>query len=654
MEYRREIDGLRALAVLPVVLFHAGVGGFSGGFVGVDIFFVISGYLITSLILAELDTGRFSLRHFYERRARRILPALYTVMLVCLALAWLLLLPADLDNFAQSMMAVAGFGSNLLFWQTQGYFGPAAELQPLLHTWSLAVEEQFYLLFPLLLMLGWRRGRRRTACVLALLALASLALAQWASLYAPVAAFYLLPMRGWELLAGALAACYLHGAGARAVPAWLAESGSLLGAALIVTAIAVFDSQTPFPGLYALVPTAGAVAIIVLATPSTLTGRWLGARVPVGVGLISYSTYLWHQPLLAFAKLRYVDALDAPMTALLVMASLALGLVTWKFVEAPFRQRERVPARQILHGSVAGAAVFLALGALLHGQNGYGGYYYATLSAQQKQRLDLIAAHTANDMLQTMVDDGACRFWGRTVTPALAARFEDCAARFGKAVIIFGDSHAMNFYNVMAKAGVHPFVVGISQGYCRFDTNKPYCALATLDRFLRQHAAQIQTAAYHQTGNPLLLDAQGNALGPHKFDGQSALTVDHAQIDAIVRALDRPDVPLRFVWVGPWAEAQVPAAALLLRQPRMNQASVAAFRQLDQAIAGAVVGSGTRVAYVSSLDAFASTGQSLWDGDCLLFRDLNHLSGCGEDRVARAGQRRFWDAVIGAAPAPGR
>ena len=194
MQYRREIDGLRAIAVLPVILFHAGFETFGGGFVGVDVFFVISGYLITTIILGELEQGKFSIVNFYERRARRILPALFLVMLVCIPFAWLWLLPSDMKDFAQSLVAVSVFASNILFWRESGYFDTAAELKPLLHTWSLAVEEQFYVLFPLLLMLFWKLGKRWILVTLGLAFIASLALAQWAAYAKPAAAFYLLPL----------------------------------------------------------------------------------------------------------------------------------------------------------------------------------------------------------------------------------------------------------------------------------------------------------------------------------------------------------------------------------------------------------------------------------------------------------------------------
>ena len=194
MIYRPEIDGLRALAVLPVILFHAGFSAFSGGYVGVDVFFVISGYLITSIIIYEIADEKFTILNFYERRARRILPALFFVMAACIPFAWFWFLPEDLIKFSQSLIAVSAFVSNILFWKQSGYFAGATELMPLLHTWSLAVEEQYYILFPIFLMIAWRLGLRFIIVTLAFIFLFSLMLADWASVHYPSPNFYLLPL----------------------------------------------------------------------------------------------------------------------------------------------------------------------------------------------------------------------------------------------------------------------------------------------------------------------------------------------------------------------------------------------------------------------------------------------------------------------------
>ena len=317
MIYRKEIDGLRAVAVVPVILFHAGLAVFSGGYVGVDVFFVISGYLITTILISELEQGNFSIARFYERRARRILPALFLVMLCCIPFAWIWMLPKELQDFSLSLVAVALFGSNILFWRQESYFAPAAELKPLLHTWSLAVEEQYYLLFPLALMLCWRFGRGRVFLTIAGVAVASLLLSEWGWRNAPSANFYLAPMRAWELLIGSLCAFWLSGRDLRPN-----NRLSLLGLALIVFAIFYYDDATPFPSVYALLPVLGTALIILFGGAGTWVAGMLGARPFVGIGLISYSAYLWHQPLFAFARLRSIN--EPTQSLMLVLAALSL------------------------------------------------------------------------------------------------------------------------------------------------------------------------------------------------------------------------------------------------------------------------------------------------------------------------------------------
>ncbi|MGE5866212.1 MAG: acyltransferase family protein [Rhizobacter sp.] len=363
MEYRREIDGLRSLAVLPVLLFHAGTPGFDGGFVGVDIFFVISGFLITSIILAEKEAGRFTIGRFYERRARRILPALFVVMFACIPFAWLWLLPSDMRGFSQSVVAVLFFASNLLFWRSGGYFGNASELNPLLHTWSLAVEEQYYLFFPVFIMLAWRWGRRWMVWTLIVAFVLSLGLAHWGAYNKPNSAFYLLPTRGWELLIGVFIAFHLaRGQQPRpsARPS-IAQWGSLAGLLLIAVSVTALDKTTPFPSLYALLPTMGAGLIILYASPGTWVGRALGSKLLVGIGLVSYSAYLWHQPLLAFARHRSPTEPTLALMLGLIALSLVLAYLSWKYVEAPFR-RKQIGKRPALAMAAGAAAVLLAFG----------------------------------------------------------------------------------------------------------------------------------------------------------------------------------------------------------------------------------------------------------------------------------------------------
>jgi peptidoglycan/LPS O-acetylase OafA/YrhL len=374
MQYRREIDGLRALAVIPVILFHAGFQVFSGGFVGVDIFFVISGYLITSIIVNEKSIGDFSFLGFYDRRVRRILPALYFVMFSSLPFAAYLMLPGELKEFSESVIAATGFASNVFFWKTSGYFGGAAELKPLLHTWSLAVEEQYYIIFPLLLSAVWGIGRKKVVLVFIVIALLSLATAQWGVINKPSATFFLLPTRSFELLIGAVVALYLNtkkyhisNASSQVTTSQLA---SAVGGGLIVFSLLFFDKDTPFPSVYALVPTAGAALIICFASPITVVGKILSSRLFVGVGLISYSAYLWHQPLFAFTRIAYGTALSNSVLILLCLFTLVLAYFTWKYVEVPFRDRSKYDRLTAFKYAGIGGFCFLAIGFFGSSSNG--------------------------------------------------------------------------------------------------------------------------------------------------------------------------------------------------------------------------------------------------------------------------------------------
>ena len=369
MHYRREIDGLRAVAVIPVILFHAGFTIFSGGFVGVDIFFVISGYLITSIILAECRDGRFSIIRFYERRARRILPALTVVVLACIPFAWMWMLPDQLRDFSQSIVAVALFASNILFWRQSGYFDPVAEEKPLLHTWSLAVEEQYYMLFPLFVFLMWRFGRRPLFSAIVLIAGVSLILSEIGFRTVPTANFYLAPTRAWELLAGSLCALAQFG-GTQKKNDLLAG----LGLGLIVFSIFVYNDATPFPSLYALAPVGGAALIILYGSKGTWVARLLSMRGFVGIGLISYSAYLWHQPLFAFARIHSLHHPTPTLMAALGALSLVLAYLSWRFIEQPFRRKEMrlLPgAPKMLTAAAAVTALFIAVGLSGHIARGF-------------------------------------------------------------------------------------------------------------------------------------------------------------------------------------------------------------------------------------------------------------------------------------------
>jgi peptidoglycan/LPS O-acetylase OafA/YrhL len=363
--YRPDIDILRAIAVLSVLCFHWDIPPFLGGFVGVDVFFVISGFLITQLIFHEIQAGKFSFARFYERRIRRILPALYAVIAVTGFAAWYLLLPPQFIDFARSIIAVTLFSSNILFWQEAGYFDAPALTKPLLHTWSLSVEEQFYLIFPALLVVLFKRSTnsvatRNSVAAILVLAGSSFAYNTWQLNVAPSSAFYLSPGRAWEFLMGSLLAV---GNIPTIRTRFVEFSVASIGIAMIITAAVRFTSKTPFPGMSALLPCVGTV-LCIWANTNRNPGRIERAltRVPIFYGKISYSLYLWHWPIWLFARLWLRPDGDFPATTKLAIFALAsaLSFVTFRLVEQPFRKFNMVGRRLLfVSGGIASASLLL-------------------------------------------------------------------------------------------------------------------------------------------------------------------------------------------------------------------------------------------------------------------------------------------------------
>jgi peptidoglycan/LPS O-acetylase OafA/YrhL len=347
ISYRPDIDGLRAIAVLSVILFHAGLSAFGGGYVGVDVFFVISGFLITSLIIEDLERGIFTLSGFWERRFRRILPALTVVIVATLIAGWFLYLPADYEALGLQALTQSFFSSNILFYKQAGYFDTESHLKPLLHTWSLAVEEQYYLFFPLASFAVWKRGRKAFAKFLIISTIVSFVFCLLVFRNNPDLTFYMLPFRGWELLVGSLLAFY--SSKAAGVPQRVRELLSLSGIVAIACAVFLYTEDTPFPGYTALLPCLGAAAIIFAGIGGkSAVSQTLSFRPLVFIGLVSYAWYLWHWPVIVFVKYLPFIEFSTPIAAVCVVVSFVLAVLTWKFVETPFRQRKILPDQRSL------------------------------------------------------------------------------------------------------------------------------------------------------------------------------------------------------------------------------------------------------------------------------------------------------------------
>lgn len=418
LPHRPDIDGLRAIAVIPVLLYHARLASATGGFVGVDVFFVISGYLITRLILDDIQAGRFSLATFYERRVRRILPALLGILVFSTVAAHALFMSDDTRAYASSLLATLVYSSNILFWREAGYFDQPSETKPLLHTWSLAVEEQFYILYPLFLLGVSRYFGKRYATAISVVLVMSLALSIGRLSASPSATFYLAPGRAWELLVGALLAIHVVPSLRRPWPAALL---GLAGLASIGYSVFGFSAATPFPGANALFPALGAALVIYSGTTPSAVTRFLSAPPLVFIGLISYSLYLWHWVLIVFMRYYLVRPMSASESAWTLIASTVIAVLSWRFIERPFRGRQGIGSRRLVFSSLALSS--LALGA----------YGLAALAT------DGFPRRFSDQVLLTL--DGSKDIW---------KRYEECTDKVcevglsdkPETFIVWGDSHA--------------------------------------------------------------------------------------------------------------------------------------------------------------------------------------------------------------------
>jgi len=462
---------LRAVAVTSVVAYHAGLGWVKGGFVGVDIFFVISGYLIGSLIYQEIRVGAFSIARFYERRAKRILPALFGVLLFCYAAGLLLLSWSEMRHLVRAAIATILSSSNVLFWLTSDYFAPFAELNTLLMTWSLGVEEQFYVLFPLSMLLLRKYSAKTQLIAIGCVAGVSLVMSIAGTRYDSTAAFFLLPTRAWELAAGVMLAIYeinrgeinrgeanRGGRSSRMSPLGR-DVCSLIGFAMIGLAVFLFDAGTPFPGYAAILPVAGSVLII--AARKGVINRVLSWRPIVFIGLVSYSWYLWHWPLLSFARNVAPAGIPVRTGVCLAVVSFGLAVLSYKFIEQPFR-KSTTPTIPLLKRYALGSLLVALPAAVIFVT------HWVPNQSAPVQKID--TADSVAEKQRCMVDESASHVTiGAPCVPPLT----------GPAIGLIGDSHAATF-------GVSLRSLAVRSGYQLVEMTRASCP--ALDGVTRSYA----------------------------------------------------------------------------------------------------------------------------------------------------------------------
>jgi peptidoglycan/LPS O-acetylase OafA/YrhL len=587
--YRADIDGLRAVAVVLVVAFHAFPNVVSGGFIGVDVFFVISGYLINGIILSGLRSSYFTLTGFYARRARRILPALAVVLAGVLVIGWWLLFPGAYRSLGLHAFAGALFFPNLLSWSEVGYFDAAAVAKPLLHLWSLGVEEQFYLVWPLLLLILSKRPRWLIAGLVAISA-TSFLYSCYATTHQPAAAFYSPLSRLWELGAGGILAATNLRARKRSFV-------SLFGIALIIGGAFFLKKTSPFPGALALIPVFG-TALVIVCGSNVINHKW-----PVSVGLISYPLYLWHWPLLSFASI--VGVTSVPAKVAIIAVSFVLATLTTVFIERPVRfGRLRQSGVAV---STAAIMVVIACSALIWRSDGVPWRYP-----------DEIRPVLATLQYNPVSDMSAYNCWLTATSP-----FEDFSPECGRgATLIWGDSHAGRLYTGLKQGGID--IAHFVRDGCvpSLDSGNETCA--------RSNAAILRKIAQLKP-KKVILFAAWTTYGEVRNSGLAATLIDLKKIvdDVVVLGpapLWSPDLPTE-VYSSWRATGRLP--------DRLPQ-SPTAYRNIDDALAA--VSAGSHVRFISAFDALCNEGGCLTHTPKskaeLLSWDYGHLTTAGARYIA--------------------
>ena len=641
LTYREELDCLRALAVFLVIIYHAkftvhGINIFPGGFIGVDVFFVLSGYLISRILFSQLKTDKNILLYdFYARRARRILPALFVVLLSSLPIAWFSLTPGRLFEFAESIGTSVLFISNLYFQNVATQYGAESSLlKPSLHTWSLSVEEQFYIIFPIIIMLASRYAKHRLYSVLICLTAISFFYANYESYSSPTKSFFAPLSRFWELGLGSLLAWNeLHTKLNRQSKANIFFV--FIGLAAIVLSAMIFDENTYHPSVATLLPISGALLIIRFGSSNNFMKNVFLGRVLIGTGLISYSLYLWHYPIFAYFRINFGEP-TGYHKILLIWLTVSLAVLTYKFVEVPFRKK--MSKRKFRTLIVLGFLIIMAPVLFIVSQKQFTDFWLKFGPNRIVQHYALISDAFA----RSFAIETKCKFGAVELSnDQILSRYNECKAKFETATVILGDSHAINIFNAAVLSEDLQFVVGLVQGGCR-PINCAETGKNVYQKFLEiNHIFDHKDSIiFHQSGSHFVSDASGKTDSNQVFIGgeyavEAALIKQTSDFLTEIAASSSASI----TWLGPFWEYGFDPHDIV--RDAVQGRDIATYAEINprsieilQNVEDHISDLNMRLVAFLPFEAFYKMNINAEveynGGDCFQFRDRDHFSSCGE------------------------
>jgi peptidoglycan/LPS O-acetylase OafA/YrhL len=629
-----KIDYLRAFAVISVIAYHLKIRFFEFGYLGVDVFFVISGFLITRIIIRNLENGTFSLAEFYLKRARRIAPALFMTLGFSSLGSFIFFTPSEIVLFCKSLISSVIFLPNVFFFFNSNYFGPDQTTMPLLHTWSLGVEEQFYLFYPIMLMLIWRLKSR--IYLLALISIISFTTAFITELYLPNAAFYLFPTRAWELMLGGL----LTFISPKVTLIRLVVLIRIVGLSLILSAFYLETFLDSYNFRLAFVVIGTALLILeaaLLETEKVQVSRL--ARLGSWLGLISYSAYLIHQPIIVFLShsLGILNSDSIVLDIIVIVSIFLLASLSYIYIETPFRNEKVIGRRSFLLSYFSCFIVLLSVAFFGIQNQGLESHYLSKLTQTQKANYELFTRATSVSLEKEMIQED-CLMWNTNLSENFVSKFNSCRSRYGKAILVLGDSHAMNLYNALAVSGKFQFLVGLSQGNCRPYNALWFCQYEELQRFLQNSSNEFSKVIFHQSGSYFIKDSFGAVDSDQAFMDAQEFTLDELAIKGTSAYLKTISQKVQVLWLGPFTEPRTNLEKSIFNENsnKVNPKSQVAFALLDSKLKENSLLVRGNFDYASLVDLMGPRQYQLISENCFRFRDKDHLSRCGEVQLSES------------------